>query len=91
MQKLLLMLKEREQLGIPRQDANLRHIIISKKKSIKVIDHVNSYRKIRPVPKEMFTGLKKLGVLKEFLRYVEILDKDLFSKWKKDKTIGPYF
>ncbi|EEG78110.1 hypothetical protein [Dethiobacter alkaliphilus] len=89
-QKLLLMLKEREQLGIPRRDANLRHVITSENNGIKVIDHVNSYRKKRRVPRQMVRGLEDMGVLKDFLSYVKILDEAELSKWEKDITIGRY-
>ncbi|MGF7185882.1 putative Ser/Thr protein kinase [Desulfitispora alkaliphila] len=89
-EQLLTMLKEREQLGIPRVDANLRHVIISDDHTMKVIDHVNSFKKKLRVPKSLTQGLKNLGLLEDFLKKVRVLDEETFIKWKKSRTIGKY-
>ncbi len=88
--QLLTMLKERKQLGFPRCDTNLRHILINNAGEIKVIDHVNTNKKRRPVPSSMIIGLEELGVLKRFLEDVKELDEELYLKWKKSKVIGRY-
>lgn len=88
--QLLLILKEMKQLGIPRGDAMLQHIIINEDKRMKVIDHVNSKVKKSRVPRLMIKGFKELGLLEDFLKNVKALDEATFHKWKKSKTIRRY-
>ena len=89
--EILLILKEMEKLDFLRIDCMLRHIFIDAQGNLKVIDHVNAFEKNRPFPKKLFEGLNKLGVLDKFINYVKNIDKEMYLKWKKSKTLGKYF
>jgi predicted Ser/Thr protein kinase len=89
--EILLILKEMEKLGFSRIDCMLRHTFIDAQGNLKIIDHVNAFEKIRPFPKKLFGGLNKLGVLDKFINYVKNIDREMYLKWKKSKTLGKYF
>lgn len=81
--QILYILKEMERLKLTRIDAALRHIIISKQKEFKVIDHVNSFTKRWSKPRILFRELKQLGLLSSFLEQVKEVSLDTYHKWKK--------
>lgn len=89
--ELVLMLREMEKLGFARIDCMLRHVFVVDQEKLKVIDHVNAYRKSRPFPKKLFKGLSDLGVLKQFLTSVKTLDEDRYEEWKRSKSYSKYF
>jgi predicted Ser/Thr protein kinase len=89
--KILEMLREMKRLNLTRVDADLRHIIVVEEhKTIKVIDHVNSFVKKIPYPKHLFKGLSKLGYFEEFINKVKNHDKDLYYEWKQMGKINKY-
>ncbi|RXI96450.1 hypothetical protein DS745_22325 [Anaerobacillus alkaliphilus] len=88
--QILLMIKELKNLNLARHDARLRHIyVLENEQRIKVIDHVNSGTTFISQPKKLFQGLKKCGVLSDFLNQTQEIDIDTYDEWKK--TMRKFF
>jgi predicted Ser/Thr protein kinase len=81
--KLVKLFKEMERLNFGRIDLATRHIIITKKEELKIIDHTNSFSKEQTFPKRFFNGLRKNEVLESFLSQAKDIDKDTYSKWEE--------
>nr|WP_275980346.1 AarF/UbiB family protein [Halalkalibacter alkaliphilus] len=80
--------KEMERLKFTDRDIYLRHFIVINNEKIKVIDHVKSFTRVRPQPKRLIKGLKKLGLLDSFLLSVKKIDYKMYRKWRK--TVSKY-
>ncbi|MEH7748479.1 kinase [Neobacillus drentensis] len=81
--KILFMLEELKRIGFTRLDTEVRHIFFNELEEIKVIDHKRAFTTNRSVPTKLFTGLKKLGYLEEFLSHVKEINPSLYREWKK--------
>jgi RIO-like serine/threonine protein kinase len=81
--KIIFLLKEMKRLGFTRVDSSLRHIIVTKDESLKAIDLVYAYVRKDSKPVKVFTELQKIGLVKPFLDYVKIIDKELFNDWNE--------
>lgn len=81
-EKILLLLKEMRRLKIPRVDARLKNMILTTNGDLKVIDHVNSFKKSYTTPVLLMNGLRKQGLLPSFLEHVKELDTVSFEDWK---------
>jgi putative serine/threonine protein kinase len=81
--KILFMLDELKKVGFARLDTEVRHIFFNESEEIKVIDHKRAFTTNRSVPTKLFTGLKKLGYLKEFLLHVKRINPSLYEEWRK--------
>ncbi|WP_134699044.1 hypothetical protein [Ammoniphilus sp. YIM 78166] len=79
--KIIFLLKEMKRLEFTRIDAAMRHIFVMENGTLKVIDLVNSYKKVRHKPELLFKGLKELGMLSSFLYHLERFDPNLFKQW----------
>lgn len=79
--EILFLLGEMNRLKFTRVDAALRHIYVMKNGKLKVIDLVNSYKKVRSKPTHLLKGLKNLGMLSEFLSHLEKLNPTLYKQW----------
>ncbi|SHJ66918.1 hypothetical protein SAMN02745975_02603 [Geosporobacter subterraneus DSM 17957] len=64
-------------------DASLRHILVSKDKTLKLVDHYHAFTQKDPYPVKFLRQLEELGLLYQFLDHVLQLDEKLFSQWKK--------
>jgi predicted Ser/Thr protein kinase len=80
--QILFILKEMERLGFTRLDSALRHMIVNQNKEVKVIDIVYAYTRKDPKPVKLFTELKELGLVEEFMEKVKQLDSHLYEKWR---------
>ncbi|MGJ7922160.1 hypothetical protein [Neobacillus sp. LXY-4] len=81
--QIIALQKEMKSLNFTDYDIYLRHYIVTNNGTIKVIDHVKSFTRNRPVPKYFFMGLSSLGLLKMFKTQVKAIDYEIYSKWKK--------
>lgn len=79
--KIVLLLKEMNRLGFTRIDSSLRHIIFTNDEKLKAIDLVYAYIRNDKNPVKIFTELKKLGLVKQFMNQIKIIDIELFNKW----------
>jgi RIO-like serine/threonine protein kinase len=81
-EQIIHLLKELERLNFPRIDFSPRHCIYDHHGSLKLIDHVNSFKVKREYPKRLLKDLKQLKVLPEFLENVKKIAPDLHQKWQ---------
>ncbi|WP_375091303.1 hypothetical protein ACDZ29_28190 (plasmid) [Peribacillus sp. RS7] len=79
--KLLYILKELKQAKFTMIDAPLRHIFVVGNEELKVIDHVNSFKRMHPVPLKLLRDLKIILLKDSFLAQVKKLDPDTFNEW----------
>ncbi|MDQ0339020.1 putative Ser/Thr protein kinase [Caldalkalibacillus uzonensis] len=86
--QIITLHKEMERLKFTDYDIYLRHFIVTNNKTIKVIDHVKSFKRNRPQPERLVKGLSKLGLLRSFSSQVKEIDYKTYTKWKK--TIKKY-
>lgn len=79
--KLLYILKELKQAKFTMIDAPLRHIFVVGNEELKVIDHVNSFKRMHPVPLKLLRDLKIILLKDSFLAQVKKLEPDTFNEW----------
>ncbi|MFJ7928669.1 hypothetical protein [Peribacillus sp. NPDC096448] len=80
--KLLYILKELKQAKFTMIDAPLRHIFVVGNEELKVIDHVNSFKRMHPVPLKLLRDLKIILLKDSFLDQVKKLEPDIFNEWE---------
>lgn len=85
--QIIDLIKELKSLQFRRIDFALRHTIYDKSGKLKIIDHVNSFKKQRSHPKRLVKDLKKLGLLASFLEHVKNKEPDFYEEWKKSLKI----
>lgn len=79
--KLLYILKELKQAKFTMIDAPLRHIFVVGNEELKVIDHVNSFKRMHPIPLKLLRDLKIILLKDSFLAQVKKLEPDTFNEW----------
>ncbi|MFE4143372.1 hypothetical protein ACFX4I_16105 [Peribacillus sp. YIM B13472] len=79
--KLLYILKELKQAKFTMIDAPLRHIFVVGNEELKVIDHVNSFKRMHPVPLKLLRDLKIILLKESFLAQVKKLEPDTYNEW----------
>lgn len=75
------LIEEFERLNFTKLDIRCRDLFVQDDGSIIVIDPKSSYTRSVNYPRHMMKGLKKLGVLDEFLSTVKEEKPALFKKW----------
>ena len=80
--KLLYILKELKQAKFTMIDAPLRHIFVVGNEELKVIDHVNSFKRMHPVPLKLLRDLKIILLKESFLAQVKKLEPDTYNEWQ---------
>ncbi|MFB7637337.1 hypothetical protein [Peribacillus butanolivorans] len=80
--KLLYILKDLKQAKFTMIDAPLRHIFVVGNEELKVIDHVNSFKRMHPVPLKLLRDLKIILLKDSFLAQVKRLELDTFNEWE---------
>ncbi|WP_019638354.1 hypothetical protein [Paenibacillus fonticola] len=86
-EQLVLIIKEMRRVQFTRVDTALRHVYVTPQNTLKVIDHVNSYRTIQPYPQRMLKSLSNIGRLQPFLAYVSHHHPELYSEWSQAQII----
>ena len=87
--KILALFYEMKRLGFARMDEALRHILVTKEITLKIIDNYYAFMIWSPYPVKLFKGLEEIGLLKPFLEKLSKIDKDLYEYWKEG--VPPYF
>ncbi|MBO8172192.1 MAG: hypothetical protein H0Z33_09900 [Bacillaceae bacterium] len=82
--KILKLLKKMKKSGFVDRDPRLRHIFITRRGKLKVIDLVNVYKRKRKYPIRMIKDLSKIGLDRAFLKKVRKLEPDTYKRWKKE-------
>ncbi|MCL6573376.1 MAG: hypothetical protein K6T88_17105 [Bacillus sp. (in: Bacteria)] len=79
--KLLTILKELKKANFTMVDDPLRHIFVQENEELKVIDHVNAFKRVHPVPLKLLRDLKIILLKDSFLAQVKKLEPDTFKMW----------
>lgn len=81
--KLLDLLKEFKKSKFTMIDAPLRHIFVLKNQDLKVIDHVNAFKRNHPVPLKLLRDLDLLFLKDSFLSQVKKIEPKIYEEWMK--------
>jgi predicted Ser/Thr protein kinase len=79
--KLLYILAEMKKANFTMVDAPLRHIFVLENEELKVIDHVNAFKRMHPVPLKLLRDLKMMLLKDSFLAEVKRLEPETFMEW----------
>lgn len=80
---LYYMIKEFRRLNFTKIDTRCKDIYINNNK-LMLIDPKHCYRRKINYPRHLLKGLKRLGVLEEFIEDIKRLDKKTALAWKKN-------
>lgn len=81
--KIIELIEEFESLGFCKLDIRCRDIMVQDDGSLMVIDPKGSFTRRIPYPRHLMKGLKKLGVLENFLHIVWEERPDLYKIWNQ--------
>lgn len=81
--KLLTILRELKKAKFTMIDAPLRHIFVLENEELKVVDHVNAFKRIHPVPLKLLRDLNIILLKDSFLAWVKQLEPDTYKMWEK--------
>ncbi|MFJ5759029.1 hypothetical protein ACIQAA_07780 [Neobacillus sp. NPDC093182] len=81
--KLLYILGEMRKAQFTMVDAPLRHIFVLENEELKVIDHVNAFKRIHPVPLKLLRDLNMMLLKESFLTQVRKLEPDTYQTWQR--------
>jgi RIO-like serine/threonine protein kinase len=81
--KLLGILSEMKKAKFTMVDAPLRHIFVLENEELKVIDHVNAFKRMHPVPLKLLRDLNMMLLKESFLSQVRKLEPETFELWQK--------
>lgn len=81
--KLLNMLKELKKVNFTMVDAPLRHIFVVGNEELKVVDHVNAFKRNHPLPFKLLRDLKMIHLKDSFLAQVKKLETNTYNEWDK--------
>jgi predicted Ser/Thr protein kinase len=80
--KLLYMLGEMKRANFTMVDAPLRHIFVLDDEELKVVDHVNAFKRMHPVPLKLLRDLNIILLKESFLAQVKQLEPDTYQEWQ---------
>lgn len=86
---LYRLLKEFKKLKFTKRDIRCKDLYLINDKHIRVIDPKKSYTRKVDYPRHLMKGLRRKGVLDEFLAYIEIIDRKKGREWRE--KINIYF
>lgn len=81
--KLLSMLRDMQKAKFTMIDAPLRHIFVLENEELKVVDHVNAFKRIHPVPLKLLRDLNIILLKESFLSRVKQLEPDTYNRWDR--------
>jgi predicted Ser/Thr protein kinase len=82
--KLLFILGEMRNAQFTMIDAPLRDIFVLENEELKVIDHVNAFKRIHPVPLKLLRDLNMMLLKESFLSQVRKLEPDTYKTWQRN-------
>lgn len=80
---LFKLIEEFKKANFTRLDIRCKDVYIQKDLSLIVIDPKHQYTKIISYPRHLMKGLNNLGVLNEFLTYLNYYNKEYYKLWNK--------
>jgi predicted Ser/Thr protein kinase len=81
--KLLYILGEMRKAQFTMVDAPLRHIFVLENEELKVIDHVNAFKRVHPVPLKLLRDLNMMLLKESFLSQVRKFERDTYQTWQR--------
>ncbi|MGG3563864.1 hypothetical protein ABES03_19955 [Neobacillus rhizosphaerae] len=81
--KLLDVLREMKKTKFTMLDAPLRHIFVLENEELKLIDHVNAFKRNHPIPLKLLRDLNIILLKESFLSQVKKLEPETFEVWQK--------
>lgn len=81
--KLLYILNEMKKAQFTMVDAPLRHIFVLENEELKVIDHVNAFKRIHPVPLKLLRDLNMMLLKESFLSQVRKMERETYEIWQQ--------
>lgn len=81
--KLLSMLNAMKKANFTMVDAPLRHIFVLENEELKVVDHVNAFKRQHPVPLKLLRDLNIILLKDSFLSRVQKMEPDTFKTWEE--------
>lgn len=81
--KLLMILRELKKANFTMLDAPLRHIFVLENEELKVIDHVNAFKRNQPVPLKLLRDLDNIFLKDSFLNQVKRLEPKTHQAWNR--------
>lgn len=80
---LLFILNEMKKAQFTMVDAPLEHIFVLENEELKVIDHVNAFKRIHPVPLKLLRDLNIILLKESFISQVKKLEPMTYAIWEK--------
>jgi RIO-like serine/threonine protein kinase len=80
--KLLYVLGEMKKAQFTMVDAPLRHIFVLENEELKLIDHVNAFKRVHPVPLKLLRDLNMMLLKESFLSLVNKLEPETYEMWQ---------
>ncbi|MBY0146237.1 hypothetical protein [Neobacillus niacini] len=81
--KLLYILGEMRKAQFTMVDAPLRHIFVMENEELKVIDHVNAFKRVHPVPLKLLRDLNMMLLKESFLSRVKKMEPATYEMWQQ--------
>jgi RIO-like serine/threonine protein kinase len=81
--KLLNILNEMKKAQFTMVDAPLRHIFVLENEELKVIDHVNAFKRVHPVPLKLLRDLNMMLLKESFLSLVKKMEPGTYKMWQQ--------
>ncbi|MEC1525103.1 hypothetical protein P9D43_24150 [Neobacillus niacini] len=81
--KLLYVLGEMRNAQFTMVDAPLRHIFVLENEELKVIDHVNAFKRVHPVPLKLLRDLNMMLLKESFLSQVRKFEPATYETWQR--------
>ncbi|WP_226086284.1 hypothetical protein [Mesobacillus sp. S13] len=81
--KLLSMLNAMKKANFTMVDAPLRHIFVLENEELKVVDHVNAFKRQHPVPLKLLRDLNIILLKDSFLSRVQKMEPDSLKTWEE--------
>lgn len=79
---LLSILKAMKETNFTMIDAPLRHIFVQENEELKLVDHVNAFKRQHPVPLKLLRDLNIILLKDSFLSRVKIIEPQTYKTWE---------
>lgn len=81
--KMILLLEEFDKLKFKKRDIRCKDIFVEPDGNLRIIDPKKSFSKDRDFPRHLSKGLRKLGVLDDFMKVLKDKNPQKYKIWNK--------
>lgn len=81
--KMILLLEEFDKLKFKKRDIRCKDIFVEPDGNLRIIDPKKSFSKDRDFPRHLSKGLKRLGVLDDFMKVLKEKFPERYKMWNK--------